>query len=58
MPRIIDIESTGIMRSDGLDNKPKQKYGLLAKLSLAVIVACEIAKNSHIFIPRANQHIQ
>ena len=58
MPRIIDIESTGIMRSDGLDNKPKQKYGLSAKLPLAVFVACKVAKKPHIFITRANKHIQ
>ena len=39
-------------------NKPKQKYGLFAKLSLALIGACEVAKNPHTFITRENQHIR
>ena len=39
-------------------NKPKQKYGLFAKFSLAVIGACEVAKNPQIFLTRANQRIQ
>ena len=58
MPNVIDLASTFIRISDGLDNKPKQKYGLLSKLSLLVIVAHEVDKNSHIFITRAKQHIQ
>ena len=39
-------------------NKSKQKYGIFAKFSLAVIGACEVANNPHIFINRANQYIQ
>ena len=39
-------------------NKPKRKYGLFSKLSLALIEACEVAKKPHIFITRENQHIQ
>ena len=41
-----------------LDNKPKQKYGLFTKLSLALIGSCDVAKNPHIFLTRENQHIQ
>ena len=39
-------------------NKPKQKYDLFLKLSLAVIGACEVDNNPHIFLTRANQYIQ
>ena len=39
---MIDIVSTGLRRSVRLANKPKQKYGLFAKFSLAVIGACEV----------------
>ena len=55
---MIDIVSTGLSRSVRLANKPKQKYGLFAKFSLALIGACEVANNSHIFLTRVNQHIQ
>ena len=58
MPNMIDLESTCLMRSIMLANKPRQKYGLFAKLSLAVIVSCDVANNPHIFLNRANQHIQ
>ena len=34
------------------------KNGLFAKFSLAVIGVCGVAKNPHIFLTRANQHIQ
>ena len=37
---------------------PKQKHVLFDRLSLAVVEACEVAKNLHIFITIANQHIQ
>ena len=57
IPKMIDLESTGIRRSDILDHKPKQKYDLFAKLSLALIGACEVANNLHIFLTRPNQHI-
>ena len=39
-------------------NKPRQKYGLFFKLSLEVIEECEVGKNPHIFLNRANQQIQ
>ena len=52
MPKIINLESTGISRYSRLDNKPKTKYGLFAKISLAVIVACEVDNNPHIFLTR------
>ena len=58
IPKKIDLVSTSLMRSSRLDNKPKQKYGLFVKFSSEVIGACEVANNSHIFITRANQHIQ
>ena len=55
---MIDLESTGLRRSAGLANKHKQKYSLFDKFSLAVIVACELDKNPHIFLTIVNQHIQ
>ena len=55
---MIYLSSTGLKIYARLYNKPKQKYGLFAKLSLAVIGACEVAKNSHMFLNIANQHIQ
>ena len=58
IPKTIDIASTGCSISAKLDNKPRQKYGLFDKLSLLVIGVCELANNPHIFITRANQHIQ
>ena len=58
MPKIMDLESTGLRRSSRLDNKPKQKYGIFAKFSLEVIGACEVDKKPHISLTRANQHIQ
>ena len=58
MPKMIDIASTGLRRSVGLDNKPKQKYGLFTKLWLIVLRACQVAKNPHIFLTRSDQHIQ
>ena len=51
------MESTGLRRSVRLTNKTNHKYGLFDKLPLAVIGACEVAKNPHIFVTRANQHI-
>ena len=56
MPKMIDLASTNLKRSDRLANKPKQKYNLFHRFLLSVIVACEVAKKSHIFITRANQH--
>ena len=49
---------TGLRIYVRLANKPKQKYGLFHTFSLAVIGAYEVAKNPHIFLTRANQHIQ
>ena len=37
---------------------PKQKYGLFAKFSLSLVGLFEVADNTHVFITRANQHIQ
>ena len=48
MTKMIYIASTGLRRSARLDNNTKQKYGLFTKFSLAVIGACEVAKNPHI----------
>ena len=53
---MVDMASTDIMRYPRLDNKRKQKYGLFAKFALVVVVSCEVSKNLHIFITRANQH--
>ena len=58
MTKMMDLSSTGLRRSYRSDNKPKQKYDLFHKLLLAVIVACEVTKNPHIFLSRVNQHIQ
>ena len=58
MPKIINLQSSGIRISARLANKPRLKYGLFAKLSLTVIEAYEVAKNSYIFLTRENQHIQ
>ena len=55
---MIDMASTGLRRSSRLANKPRQKYGLFSKLSWAVIGACEVSNNLHIFIAIANQHNQ
>ena len=52
MPKMIDLASTGLRRSSRLANKPKQKYGLFDKFSLAVIGACKVANNPHIFLTR------
>ena len=57
-PKMINIVSTGISRFSRFSNKPKQKYGLFDEFSLAVIGACEVAKNPHIFLFWAKQHIQ
>ena len=57
MTKMIDLASTGIRRSASLINKPKQKYDLFPKLSLALIGACEVANNPHIFLTIPNQHI-
>ena len=40
-----------------LADKSKQKYGLFAKFSLAVIGACGVSKTPHIFLTRSNQYI-
>ena len=58
IPKMINIYSTCLRISVWLDNKSKQKYGLFTKFSLEVIGAFEVAKNLHIFITIANQHIQ
>ena len=49
MPKIINLESAGIRRYARLSNKPKQKYGLFAKLSLELIVSCEVDNNPTYF---------
>ena len=58
MPKMINIASTGAIKYYRLANKTKQKYSFFGKLSLAVIVSCEVDKNPHIFLTRENQHIQ
>ena len=57
MPKMINLESTGLRRSDRLANKPKQTYGVFAKFSLAVVGAYEVDKNTHIFLIIENQRI-
>ena len=54
MTKMMDLSSTGLRRSSRSDNKPKQKYDIFHKLLLAVIVACEVTKNPHIFLSRVN----
>ena len=49
---MFDLASTSLSISDRLDNKPKQRYGLFAKFSLAVIGACEVDNNPYIFLTR------
>ena len=51
------MASTGLRISVGLANKPRQKYGVFAKLPLAVIGACEVDKNPQIFLTRSNHNI-
>ena len=58
MPKNIDMASTGPRRTAILANKRRQKYGLFAKLLLAVVGEYEVAKNPHIFLIGANHHIQ
>ena len=55
MPNMIDLLWNGFIRSARLANKPRQNYGLFDTLSLAVIGACDVADNSHIFITRKNK---
>ena len=58
MPKMIDLAPTGLRRSERLANETRQKYGLVAKFSLSLIGTCEVIKNPHIFLTRANQHIK
>ena len=58
MPKTIGLESTGLWRSSRLANKPKQKYGLFSKFSLAFIGAYEVDNNPHNFLTITNQNIQ
>ena len=58
MPKIADMESAGLRIYARLANKPRQKYGLFDKFSLAVIGACEANNNHHIFLTIESQHIQ
>ena len=58
MPKILDLASTSLRRSSRLANKPQKKYSLFSKFSLPVVGAHEVAKNPHIFLTGANQHIQ
>ena len=46
------------MRSARLANKPDQKYGLFAKISLYVIGTFELAKNPPTFLNIENQYIK
>ena len=55
---MIDPESTDLRRSDRLYNKPKHKYRLFAKLSIAVVGSYNVALKIHIFLTRENQHTQ
>ena len=55
---MIDTGLTGLRRSDRLADQPKQKYGIFAKFSLAVIVACKLAENLHTFPLIENQDLQ
>ena len=56
--KMVDLASTSLSISARLDNKPRPKYGLFDKFSLAVIGACEVAKILHVFLNRSYQHIQ
>ena len=47
--KMLGMEPTGLRRSARLANKPKQKYGLFAKLSLELIVSCEVDNNPTYF---------
>ena len=38
--------------------KPNKIYSLSAKISLELVESHEVANNPHIFLTRANQHIQ
>ena len=58
MPKMIDLESTSFRISTKLANKPRQKDYSFAKLSLSVIGARDVAKNTHIFLNVSNQHIK
>ena len=58
MPKMVNIVSTGLRRSYGLNHKPQNKYGLFAKLSILAVGACEVARNPQISLTRSNQHIQ
>ena len=50
MSKIIDLESTGIRRFARLASKLKQKYGIFAKFSLAVVRAYMVDKIPHFII--------
>ena len=56
MSKMINMASTFLRISARLANKPKQKYALFDKLSLAVFGACEVDKKLHIFIIIAKKH--
>ena len=58
MPKMVDLASTDLRRFARLANKPRQKYGLFSKLSLELIGACDVDKNSHTFLARENIHIK
>ena len=55
--KMINLASDNLRKIDRLTNKTKQKYDLFSKFSLSVIGACEVTKNTHIFINRENNHI-
>ena len=52
MPKMLDLESTFPSRSTRLADKHKQKCGLFVIISLALVGACEVDKNPHIFLIR------
>ena len=54
---MIDLASTSLRRSARFSNKLGNKYGLFDILSLELIGTCEVDKNPHIFLTRANQNI-
>ena len=58
MPKMIDLESTGLRISYRLYNKHKQKYGLFPKFSFAVVGLCEVDLKIHIYLTRSNQLIK
>ena len=55
---MIDLASIGLRISARLANKLRQKYGVFDKFQLSVIGAYGVANKPHVFLTRANQHVQ